>query len=91
MNGKGDKSRNCFSAQYKSNYDAIDWSPKKTSDEWHKELCPDTIILDPDGWDRSNFEESWNEKISRAEFIRRLGMSTIRFDEEVLKLFDEQK
>jgi hypothetical protein len=27
--GKGDKPRNCFSKQYKSNYDEINWGKKK--------------------------------------------------------------
>lgn len=26
MNGKGDKPRNCFSKQYKNNYDEINWN-----------------------------------------------------------------
>jgi len=28
MNGKGDKPRNCFSKQFKSNFDEINWGPK---------------------------------------------------------------
>jgi len=28
MNGKGSKPRNCFSKQFKNNYDAINWSGK---------------------------------------------------------------
>lgn len=28
MNGKGDKPRNCFSRQFKNNYDAINWGSK---------------------------------------------------------------
>lgn len=27
--GKGDKPRNCFSKQFKDNYDLIDWNSKK--------------------------------------------------------------
>lgn len=27
--GKGDKPRNCFSKQYKDNYDLIDWNHKE--------------------------------------------------------------
>ena len=31
--GKGDKPRNCFSKQYKDNYDSIDWGHhKRTAD-----------------------------------------------------------
>ena len=36
-------------------------------------------VLDHDGWDRANFDYSWNkEKITMAEFQRRLAMSTVR-------------
>ena len=48
----------------------------KTSAEW-EDLCI-VKILDPDGWDRKNFEQSWfKEKITRKEFERRLTISTI--------------
>lgn len=30
MNGKGDKPRNCFSKQYKDNYEQIKWSQKNS-------------------------------------------------------------
>lgn len=33
MAGKGDKPRNCFSKQFKANYDLIDWSNKKKEKE----------------------------------------------------------
>jgi hypothetical protein len=33
MNGKGSKPRNCFSEQYRRNYDAIDWGRACTG--WH--------------------------------------------------------
>jgi len=79
MSGKGDKPRNCFGQRFKDNYDAIDWRVKKSSEEWHKEICPDVVIMDPDGYDRNNFENSWNEKITREEFERRLAMSTCSF------------
>ncbi len=51
---------------------------KKTSAAWAK-WCNVTII-DPDGWDRKNFNYSWNEeKITKEEFIRRTNSSsTIR-------------
>lgn len=48
----------------------------KTSDEWN-ELCV-VRIIDPDGWDRKNFEYSWyKEKITKEEFERRVMRSTI--------------
>ena len=50
---------------------------KKTSEEWIKEVGYE--VLDPDGWDRKNFYYSWNkEKITMAEFQRRLALSTVR-------------
>lgn len=33
MNGKGDSPRNCFSKQYRSNYDTINWGRPRTIDE----------------------------------------------------------
>jgi len=33
MNGKGDSPRNCFSKEYKSNFDEINWGRVKTIDE----------------------------------------------------------
>lgn len=51
---------------------------KKASRDWHKILHTDTIILDPDGWDRKNYEFSFNEElISKEEFERRLFYSTV--------------
>lgn len=35
--------------------------------------------MDPDGWDRQNFEASWSEPITIAEFKRRVWMSTVNF------------
>ena len=33
MNGKGDTHRNCFSKQFKKNYDSINWGHSKTIEE----------------------------------------------------------
>tara|TARA_R110002012_G_scaffold49804_5_gene128897 strand:- start:17640 stop:17903 length:264 start_codon:yes stop_codon:yes gene_type:complete len=50
----------------------------KTSADWKESLCPELVILDPDGWDRSNYEYSFNEElISEKEFIGRLIGSTV--------------
>ena len=47
-----------------------------TSEEWEKKC--DWKILDPDGWDRSNFQYSfYEEKIPYDEFIFRLLRSTV--------------
>lgn len=51
---------------------------KKTSEEWLA-AAKDTILLDPDGWDRGNFQYSFfEERITQSEFFRRLSMSTVR-------------
>lgn len=50
---------------------------KKTSAEWIKEVGYE--ILDPDGWNRTNFDYSFNkEKITMEEFQKRLSFSTVR-------------
>ncbi len=55
----------------------------KTSEEWYKEINEkkDVVkILDPDGWDRSNYDFSWKEeKISMEDFYDRLVGSTCSF------------
>lgn len=49
---------------------------KKNSNKWQK-ICY-INILDPDGWDRKNYDYSWNdEKITRKEFEKRMITSTI--------------
>lgn len=52
----------------------------KTSQEW-EQLVPSEfklIIMDPDGWDRKNFQYSfYEERITKVEFINRLSSSTI--------------
>ena len=48
---------------------------KKTSYEWAK--LSEYFILDPDGWDRTNFKFSFHhEKITQEEFNVRLNRST---------------
>lgn len=51
-----------------------------SSEEWSKivEQEEGIIILDADGWDRSNFDASWNQPITKKTFDRRLAQSTIR-------------
>jgi len=49
---------------------------KKTSKEWSKELK--VVVLDPDGWDRKNYNYSFNcEKITLEEFNKRVESSTV--------------
>jgi hypothetical protein len=64
----------------------------KTSEKWLKE--PDYLgltVMDPDGWDRSNFHESWNECITQAEFEKRLLDSTIIQDTNWLAVRNKLK
>jgi hypothetical protein len=50
---------------------------KKVSSEWIKEY--DCEIIDPDGWDRKNYEYSFHkEKITREGFEFRLIRSTLQ-------------
>lgn len=54
----------------------MDEEIKKTSAEWGKES--DYKVLDPDGWDRANYDYSFNkELVTKVEFERRLFRSTI--------------
>jgi hypothetical protein len=53
----------------------------KNSSEWSKEFG--VTVLDPDGWDRSNFKVSWAEEITKEEFERRLTKSTTLLIPEV--------
>ena len=58
---------------------------KKVSSEWMKEK--NCEIVDPDGWDRTNYDYSFNkEKITHEEFERRLMLSTIQCDGELCVL-----
>ena len=50
----------------------------RTSVEWKQLLAPCTIICDPDGWDRVNYDYSFNkELISEGEFNNRLQKSSV--------------
>ena len=62
----------------------------KTSKTWCRKLDISLdAILDPDGWDRTNYDYSFNkEKITKEEFVSRLGQSTVRFIPAIVKLFD---
>jgi len=62
---------------------------KKTSREWCRELrIAQRDILDPDGWDRTNFDYSFRaEKVSLEEFGDRLGCSTVRFSAAINRFF----
>ena len=52
---------------------------KKTSQEWQEENMK-TIVLDPDGWDRTNYQYSWfEEQITLEEYNSRVFQSTCMF------------
>jgi hypothetical protein len=38
--GKGDKPRNCFSQQYRDNYDSIDWNKKNGKIKNNIDIAP---------------------------------------------------
>ena len=52
---------------------------KKTSQQWQEENMK-TIVLDPDGWDRTNYQYSWfEEQITLEEYDSRVFKSTCMF------------
>lgn len=61
----------------------------RTSEEWQKlvqAIYPDYMILDPDGWDRTNYQYSWHEElISQEEFEKRAGRSTCQWPNKMLQ------
>jgi hypothetical protein len=51
----------------------------KTSEEWSKSYA--YTVLDPDGWDRNNYQYSWSEElITFKEFEERIMRSTCIFN-----------
>lgn len=64
---------------------------RRTSREWleiYQQEHPGFDIYDPDGWDRSpgNFRASWEERITREEFSRRVMLSTCRYPTSMLNV-----
>lgn len=54
----------------------------KTSNEWQI-IHPNPVVLDPDGWDRTNFQFSWFEElISLEEYCKRTLWSTVMVNKE---------
>lgn len=63
----------------------------KTSKQWYDEMPEDEkiIIIDPNGWDRSNYEYSFNEElITYNEFEERVMYSTCISKETICKKGD---
>jgi len=63
--------------------DITNISGLKTSNEWY-DIVKDKFkieIIDPDGWDTTNFQYSfYEEKIFSYEFIDKLELSTLKFN-----------
>jgi len=57
---------------------------KKTSQQWYDEIPKEFqfFIIDPDGWDRKNYEFSFKkELITKEEFVKRtLNSTCMRFN-----------
>ena len=54
-------------------------SVEKTSQQWYDELrkTENITIMDPDGWDRTNYKYSFTEElITKEKFEERLAQST---------------
>jgi hypothetical protein len=47
--GKGDNPRNCFSKEFKDNYDLIDWSKKNENYESNNTTMPSTDSMRASG------------------------------------------
>lgn len=62
---------------------------KKTSAQWHEMLetkYRGSYVMDPDGWDRKNYDYSfYEEKITEEEFWKRLFRSTTAMSPELLE------
>ena len=43
MSGKGDAPRSCFSEDFRSNYDKIDWSRKGKAEPHKTEIKPEDV------------------------------------------------
>lgn len=48
----------------------------KSSKEWELIYAEEVSIIDADGWDRNDFDKSWNELITENEFNKRICSST---------------
>jgi hypothetical protein len=61
----------------------------KTSQQWYEELqtlYPDFLVMDPDGWDRRNYQYSWHEElITNEEFEKRLSKSTCQWPYKMIE------
>lgn len=51
---------------------------RRSSADWQF-LFSRVEVLDPDGWDRKNFRQSWLESITEREYKRRRDNSTCKW------------
>jgi hypothetical protein len=66
---------------------------KRTSEEWDKRLTKPLgiTILDPDGWDRKNYQYSFKEELITAEEFRdRVYQSTCMSEADNMIKFGEK-
>lgn len=57
-----------------------------TSAEWLRQSqYAGIVVMDPDGWDRKDFERSWGEEITEEEFFARLLQSTCLFNQTAVR------
>lgn len=62
---------------------------KKTSEQWYEQIPKEFkfYIMDPDGWDRSNYDYSFKEElITKEEFVRRVSYSTCMHSNNLMPL-----
>jgi hypothetical protein len=60
--------------------------PKKTPNEWlATDLFRGVVVMDPDGWDRKNYDVSWAEPITEIEMHMRLGQSTCMYPSDFFR------
>jgi hypothetical protein len=61
----------------------------KTSEQWQADADHTYVVVDPDGWDRSNFNYSfYEEMITEQEFMKRLVNSTLIISAKRKSAFD---
>lgn len=67
---------------------------KKTSKDWYAEIPTELgfVLYDPDGWDRSNWEFSFNQElITKEEFVKRIIESTCMGGKKTIEFFGKWK
>jgi hypothetical protein len=72
-----------LSDEVSENTKSFDPEELHNSTWWAKEL--DITIMDADGWDRMNFDESWAELINHEEFLNRAFRSTMAANADLRK------